>query len=62
MKVTKEQLEQKKLQAQFDNSIGWLDTEKMNKYGVQTSQPLKLTGYIKPENPFRECQTPKPHW
>ena len=60
MKVTKEQLEQKKLQAQIDNNKGWLDTEKMNKFGIKTSQPFKLTGYVKPENAFRICQTRRP--
>lgn len=62
MKITKEQLDQKKLQAQQDNSIGWLDTVKMNQYGIKTSQPMCCTGYNKPENVFREGQTKKPFW
>lgn len=62
MKITKEEILQKQQQAAQGNSIGWLDTEKMNKFGIQTSQPLKLTGYEPKENSFRICQTQRPKW
>lgn len=62
MKITKEMLEQKKLQAQQANNIGWLDTVKMETYGIKTSKPMKLTGWERPEKPFQECQTKKPFW
>lgn len=61
MKVTKEQLESKIFQAQQDNQKGWLDTEKMNKFGIITSQPLRLTGYEPKENMFQSGQTKKPY-
>jgi len=60
MRITKQELEAKAAQAQIDNSIGWLDTEKMNSQGVKTSKPLCCTGYVKPENPFRIMQQPNP--
>lgn len=62
MKITKEMLEQKKLQAMLDNQKGWLDTEKMNSQGIITSKPMCCTGYEPKENAFRICQQPKPCW
>jgi hypothetical protein len=62
MKVTSSDIKAKVEAANQANQIGWLDTEKMNTFGVQTSKPLKLTGYEPKENAFRECQTKKPFW
>lgn len=62
MKITAEEIRQRQQQAEQDNSIGWLDTEKMNKFGVKTSKPLKLTGWEPKENMFREGQTQRPKW
>jgi hypothetical protein len=60
MKVTREQIEAKEFEAKKASQIGWLDTVKMETYGIKTSKPMKLTGWEPKENPFRECQQPNP--
>lgn len=62
MKITKEEIQAKIDAANQAKTIGWLDTEKMNKFGVKTSKPLKLTGWEPKENMFREGQTQRPKW
>ncbi len=61
MKITKEEILQRQQQANNDNNVGWLDKAKMESKGINAN-PMKLTGYVRPENPFRECQTKKPYY
>ena len=61
-KVTSSDIKAKVEAANQANSIGWLDTVKMDKFGIKTSKPLYLTGYQRPENPFYECQVKRPRW
>ena len=53
-KVTQQDIQAKIQQANRVNNIGWLDTEKMNKEGIKTSKPFRLTGiFTVKENPFQ---------
>ena len=61
MKVTSEDIKKKQVEAALANNIGWLDTAKMDSQGIKAN-PMKLTGYVKPENPFKECQAKRPDW
>lgn len=61
MKITKQEIIAKIEAANNANKIGWLDKAKMESNGINAN-PMKLTGYVKPENPFRECQTKRPRW
>ena len=58
MKITKEEIQAKIAKAEQANKGSIFDAFK----SLIPSKPMKLTGYERPENPFRECQTKRPKW
>ena len=43
----------------YNPEQGWLDKSIKDREGINAN-PMKLTGYEPKENPFRECQQPRP--
>lgn len=43
----------------YNPQQGWLDKSIKDREGINAN-PMKLTGYEPKENPFRECQQPRP--